>query len=383
MCATRLRGFSREESAISGSSEARYRDASPLNRFEVGDPGAGRPSPDTGPLKTSEFAVPSRRLVIDSDTGSDDAVAIVLALADPSVHVEAITIVAGNVPLEQGVQNALYTLELCGADVPAYRGVARPLLRAPATAQQVHGEDGMGDIGLVLKGRTPRAGAAVDELRRIVRRRPGEIELVTLGPLTNIALAGSIEPEFARAVKRCVVMGGIGSGRGNITPVAEYNIWADPDAARIVFESGMTIEMVGWDISRTYATFDAQQAAALRAIGTPVAEFCIDIQRALVEFALKVTGLPGFDLPDPIAMAVALEPEIVSDAQPFFVAVDTAEGLSRGQTIVDVRNAYGRAPNVAVVNAVSRERFVSMLEAAMRAFPHAGSRRPKKPAGPI
>jgi purine nucleosidase len=309
-----------------------------------------------------------RRIIIDTDTASDDAVALVMALAAPGVRIEAITVVAGNVPLELGVQNALYTLELCGSSVPVYRGCAAPFLRELETAQAIHGRDGMGDIGLPLNGRLATPGIAVDVIRELVNRYPGEIELVTLAPLTTIAAAFIVEPGIAHKLKRCVIMGGIGSGRGNITPVAEYNIWVDPEAARIVFDSGAPIEMVGWDVSRTFATIDPAEAETIRGAGTKVAAFCVDIQRALIEYAVAVSGLAGFDLPDPVTMAVALDPSIVTASAFVAVEVDISHGPSRGQTIVDRRGVTKRAPNVTVIDAVSRAAFLAMLQRSVAAF---------------
>lgn len=306
-----------------------------------------------------------RRFLIDTDTASDDAVALVMALRHPDVQIEAITVVAGNVPLDQGVQNALHTVELTGNFVPVHRGMAGPLRRQFQSAQNVHGSDGMGDIGLPLFGREPAPEHATDVLLETINRRPGEITLVTLGPLTNIAMTLLREPAIAGMVKNCVIMGGTGQGYGNVTPVAEYNIWVDPDAARIVFESGMPITMVGWDISRVYATFGPEEEARLRAIGTPLANFCVDIQATLTKFAIESSGLEGFDLPDPIAMAVALEPEIATMSKRLFVAIETEGDWSRGQTVVDHLGVTGREPNVEVVLKANRERFLELLHEAV------------------
>ena len=150
-----------------------------------------------------------RHMLIDTDTASDDAVALVMALKSPEVQVEAITLVAGNVPVDQAVQNALYTVELCGSSVPVYKGMAAPMLRPLETAQNVHGHDGMGDIGLSLSGRTPAEGHAVDIIEQTIRRHANDITLVTLGPLTNVALALLRYPSLAGMVKECVIMGGI------------------------------------------------------------------------------------------------------------------------------------------------------------------------------
>ena len=172
-----------------------------------------------------------RRIWIDTDTASDDAVAMVMAFKNPGVEVVGVSVVAGNVPLEQATQIALYTAELCGAKVPIHAGANRALVRTFVTAQNVHGRDGMGDIGLPLHGRTPTSAAGVEALIDAFRAAPGTMDLVTLGPLTNIALAVRAEPKFASWVRRCVMMGGTGVLPGNVTPLAEFNFWVDPEAA--------------------------------------------------------------------------------------------------------------------------------------------------------
>lgn len=306
-----------------------------------------------------------RKFIIDTDTASDDAVALVMALRHPDIDVRAITVVAGNVPLAQAVQNALYSVELCGQDTPVYAGCAKPLLRKLSTAEEVHGGDGMGDIGLPLWGRTPADGHGADKLRQVINDNANDITLVTLGPLTNVALALLREPELARRVSRCVIMGGIGSGHGNVTPLAEFNIWVDPEAAKIVFESGMPITMIGWDISWKYAAFDPEQAAEIRAIGTRLAEYVIDIQATLNQYALDQTNLAGFDWPDPIAMAAAIDPNIAS-YEKLRVDVTTGEGLARGLTVVDRLGVTGRPPQVQVAVSANRGLFVDMLKRALR-----------------
>ena len=306
-----------------------------------------------------------RHFLIDTDTASDDAVALVMALNHPDVAVEAITVVAGNVPLEYGVQNALYTVERCGKSVPVYAGLDGPILRELETAQFCHGEDGLGDIGLPLTGREPAEGHAVDVLLDAVVRFAGEITLVTLGPLTNVATALLRDPTLASKVERCVIMGGIGFGYGNIIPAAEYNVWVDPDAAKIVFESGLPIEMVGWDVSHKHATFTAEEAAELRAV-SELAAYCVDIQVALRRFGIDYLKQDGFDLPDPIAMAVALEPDVATVVKRLRVDVETKSELTRGATVVDHLRVTGKEPNADVVLEASRERFLEVLYAAVR-----------------
>lgn len=300
-----------------------------------------------------------RRLLIDTDTASDDAVALVMALRHPDVAVEAITVVAGNCPLDQAVQNALYTVELCGRDTPVHAGSSGPLRRPLETAQDVHGQDGMGDIGLDLSGRQPASDRAIEVIIDTLMCAPAEVTLVTLGPLTNVAAALQREPGIAQAVAHCFVMGGTGAGPGNVTPLGEFNFWCDPEAADIVVRSGMPLTIVGWDISVASATFDAQQAAELRTCG-PLGEFAVDIQAVLDEYALQETRLPGFDLPDPITMAVAIDPAIAT-VERRNVEVGVGDGPDRGHGFVDWDGTSGGPPNVDVVTSVPRSQFVSML----------------------
>jgi purine nucleosidase len=306
-----------------------------------------------------------RHFIIDTDTASDDAVALVMAMRQPGVIIEAITVVAGNVPVDQGVQNALYTVEFCQQEIPVYRGMSAPLSRPLETGQFIHGEDGMGDIGLPLSGRQPAGGDAINVMIDTIHGFAGDITLVTLGPLTNIATALGKDPSIARELKECIIMGGTGQGRGNITPVGEYNFWADPEAAKIVFESGMPIKMVGWDISRTYATFDPAQTSALRGIGSPLAKFSVDIQATLIDFAMNQSKLPGFDLPDAITMAIALQPDIATKTKSLFVAVEAGSELCRGQSVVDHFGVLGKQPNTEVVLEASRQKFLDLLYAAV------------------
>ena len=301
-----------------------------------------------------------RSLVIDTDTASDDAVALMMALRHPDVSVEAITVVAGNVGLDQAVQNALYVADLCGrAEVPVHAGAAGPLLADLVTARTVHGGDGMGDVGLPVSGRTPAEGHAVDVLIDTFLARPGELDLVTLGPLTNVALALGRAPELAAAVRHCYIMGGTGAGHGNVTELAEFNFWVDPEAAAVVVRAAMPKTIIGWDIAVTSTVFGPEQAARLRAIGTPWAEVAVDCQAVLDDYA-RDTGLAGFDLPDPVAMAVALDPSIAENAH---VRVDvlTGEGPARGVQRTDWRGTGGQPPNAQVVRHVPREAFMDAL----------------------
>jgi len=274
-----------------------------------------------------------RRMLIDTDGLSDDVAAIVMACAPKDVLVEAVTVVQGGIALDQAVQNVLYTLELCKNRAPVYAGADRPLLKQTRIGDY-HGQDGLGDLGLALYGRKPQPGHAVQLLIDRIDQYPHEIILVTLGSLTNIALAIRLDPSFANKVARCVIMGGTGDAMvGNVTPVSEANVWMDPEAARIVLESGMNIEMVGWDIAYTDAIFTPADQLETRNIDNPQARFFVDVNRILMENAMKMNGFAGVDYADPVAMAVALDPSIAhyKDA---FPTVITQEGPTRGQIVL-------------------------------------------------
>jgi len=275
-----------------------------------------------------------RPLLIDTDTASDDAVALIMALRSPEVEVVAITIVAGNVATPQGSANARYTVELCGAAVPVYEGALRPLLRAHRPATAFHGKDGLGDQGYPAPRTKAAPGHAVPALIEAIRSRPG-LTLVTLGPLTNVALAVAQAPDIVEKVERCVVMGGAACTVGNMTPAAEYNVWCDPEAARLCFRSGLPIEMVGWELCRGAANLDEDDIARCRALGTPLARFAIDCNGPALRANREMLGDPGIPLPDPVAMAVALDPTICTRKSRHRVDVECEGTLTRGMTVVD------------------------------------------------
>ena len=308
--------------------------------------------------------ISKQKMWIDTDTASDDAVALILALKSPTTNVIGISIVAGNVPIELGVQAALYTIEMCEAKVPVHVGATKPLVRSFSSAQNVHGTDGMGDIGLKLSGRIPTSHDAVRQIIDTFRSAPGEIDLVTLGPLTNIALALSIEPEFAKWVRRCVIMGGTGVLPGNVTVASEFNIWADPESARIVFDSALPLEMVGWDVSVADAVISDELAAEFTELSN-LGKFEMSIQRQVREFCRTETKLDGFDLPDPITMSVAIDSSMSTSEILKYVRVHLGDGDTRGQTIVDHLGTLEKNQNCRVVLRVDRKRFVAMIRDAL------------------
>jgi purine nucleosidase len=217
----------------------------------------------------------TRTFLIDTDTASDDAVALIMALRAPDVRVAAITVVAGNVGVQQATRNALYTMELCGSDVPVYAGAEKPLLRTYENATWFHGRDGLGDHNYPAPRKVAEKLQAVDAIIETIEANSG-IVLVTLGPLTNVALAVSKKPAIATKVSRCVIMGGAPCCEGNVTPAAEYNIWVDPEAARIVMRSGFPVELIGWQLCRGDAVLRESEIEKVEAFNTKLAHFAIE-----------------------------------------------------------------------------------------------------------
>jgi len=315
--------------------------------------------------------------LIDTDTASDDAVALIMALRSPAVRVVAITTVAGNVPVRQATRNALCTAELCGADVPVYQGAEKPLTRPLQTAEWFHGPDGLGGRGQPPASRGAEKTHAVEAIIATIRANP-DLTLVTLGPLTNIALALAQAPDIAHNVARCVVMGGAPCCVGNVTPAAEYNIWVDPEAARAVFHSGLPIELVGWQLCRGSAVLGSSDIAHVLGIGTKLAQFTIECNATARAAYHRQTGEDGISLPDPVAMSIALDPSIATGASEHYVDIETASELTRGMTVVDrlgvVTNERNRAvwadliqrePNAKIYWAIDALRWKQALYSAL------------------
>jgi purine nucleosidase len=289
----------------------------------------------------------ARTFLIDTDTASDDAVALIMALRAPDVRVAAITTVAGNVPVEQSTRNALYTVELCGANVPVYSGAGAPLLRPYQSATWFHGRDGLGDHNYPAPSQSAKTMHAADAIIETIAENPG-IVVVTLGPLTNIALAVSKKPEIAANVGRCVIMGGAPCCEGNVTPAAEYNIWVDPEAARIVMRSGLPIEMVGWQLSRGEAVLHEEDIKRILDFKNPIAKFAIECNSQARKAYKVQTGEDGISLPDPIAMAITLDPSIGTNWSEHYIDVETQSELTRGMTVVDKLNVADDERNQSV-----------------------------------
>ena len=278
-----------------------------------------------------------RTFLIDTDTASDDAVALIMALRAPDVQVAAITTVAGNVNLQQATRNALYTVELCNASTPVFAGADQPLKRPYASATWFHGQDGLGDQGYPEPKAQASKTHAVDAIIDTIHQNPGLV-LVTLGPLTNIALAVQKDRTIATKVSRCVIMGGNPCCEGNVTPAAEYNIWVDPDAAQIVIRSGLPVELIGWHLCRGKALINDFEIAQLLASNSPAARFAVECNRTAIEAIRVQTGERGISLPDPTAMGIAIDPTLVTAASKHLVEIETESDLTRGMTVIDRLN---------------------------------------------
>lgn len=309
-----------------------------------------------------------KRIWIDTDTASDDAVAILMALRwpDEEVIVEGISTVAGNVTAAECTRNALYTVELCGKQVPVYQGADKPLLREPVYGYFFHGPDGMGGMNYPDAQLAVQEKHAVNAMIECFRDNPNQITLVTLGPLTNVALALAIAPDLVDIIPMTYVMGGAAATLGNITPAAEFNIYVDPEAARMVFHSGLPLTMVGWELCRGEANLDEKDIEGVLAMDTPYSTFAIQCNRQAIQTNRAWLGEPMLPLPDPITLAIALDPSICTRMGKYYVTVDTESQITRGMTVVDERNVLEKEPNVSVCWQIDIPRWKEALYKTLR-----------------
>ena len=308
------------------------------------------------------------RLILDTDPGLDDALALFLALASPEVQLEAITTVSGNVHVDLTTRNALTLLELAGrTDIPVARGCDRPLLRQPVFADYVHGQNGLGGVELPTPNLQPLAQHAVDLIIERVMAAPREITLVPVGPLTNIALALRKEPRIADRVREVVIMGGALRVPGNVTPEAEFNIYADPHAAHIVFHAGWPIRLVSLDVTNK-TVLQPEQVRALAANGSPVTRLIQQMVDNFLDTFGRPRGLTAFQMHDPLCLSAALQPEMITWEQAY-VDVELAGSLTLGETVayfakrtedLDPSLEHLHPPNMLTSVGVDVERFISL-----------------------
>jgi len=271
------------------------------------------------------------RVIIDTDPGVDDALALLLAMCSPELKIEGITPVAGNVPLGLTLPNALRMVEIAGrTDIPVAAGAKVPLARRLVTAAYAHGENGLGGAVFPEPKTKPIAEPAAEFIRRIVRKYPGEVTLIPVGPLTNIATALNLDPELASLIRSIVLMGGSLSG-GNITPAAEFNVYVDPEAARIVFQSGIPITMIGLDVTRK-TSLTEEHVRVLESSRNPVSQAAATIGRNAINHNRERGFLVGPNMHDSLAVAAFIDPSIVK-VQDYYVDVETTGELTAGETL--------------------------------------------------
>ena len=283
---------------------------------------------------------------IDTDTASDDAVALLMALEWDDVEVLGISIVSGNMSVKQGSINARYTVELCKKDVPVYVGADAPLVKKREHADWFHGPDGMGNMNYPAPKLQETNEDFIEVLNNHINQHPDEITLVTLGPLTNVANFIKKYPDSFLKLKNIVIMGGASNTVGNVTPAAEYNIWCDPEAADIVFKSKHhDIAMVGWELCRGEANLTEEEMELAYSFKTEKADFTIDCNKHALDSSQNWLGDPGLGLPDPVAMAVALNPAVTTKVSRHNVQV-VIDGPARGMTIVDQLHVGESEPHI-------------------------------------
>jgi purine nucleosidase len=300
-------------------------------------------------------------LIIDTDTAQDDCVALLVGLLDPRSDLRAITMVAGNVGFERQLLNAHLTLNAAGrlGTVPIYLGCRRPMVREWVSAENVHG-DGAGGLEMDFSGLSAESQHGVDALIDLVAAAPGEISIVAIGPLTNIAMAAVKDPNFVGNVKSLYIMGGSNNGRGNITAAAEYNFYVDPEAAKTVFEAGFDVTVIPWaPLTLDHAVFSRDQLADIATIDTPLAKFFTRVVGTTLDFDESV-GIAGSTHPDSLTAAVLLHPELVTAASDYAVDVETGSELTRGYSAMSW-GVHELASNARVIEAVDGAAFLTYI----------------------
>lgn len=325
-------------------------------------------SPRRAPVGTAEHPLP---LIIDSDPGLDDALAIGLAVARPELDVLAVTTVGGNADVRHCTENALRLLHAFGrSDIPVAEGAAGPLVGDVVRATEVHGASGIGTTQVGESPATAVSETAVALMARLLRERPEPVAIAPIGPLTNIALLLRLHPELAPRISHLAIMGG-SIGEGNTTVSAEFNIYADPEAADVVFRSGVPITMMGLDVTHQ-ALLDRDAAAALRSGGGTSGRIAAELTEYALDRNREWTGATTTAIHDAVAIAHLAIPDLVAVA-PYHVTLDTSQGPARGRTVCDGQpyrlRRDGRVSNADVGIRIDRTRFERLLIEAFADLP--------------
>ena len=306
-----------------------------------------------------------KRILIDTDPGIDDSLAILLALASPEVQLEGLTVVHGNSSTEQGTLNALSVLELAGAThIPVARGCELPLVQPSLLAPETHGKTGLGYASLSAPRGRPIDQDGCDFLIERIMSNPGEITLVAVGPLTNIALAIRKEPRIVQAVKELFIMGGALRHEGNTTPLAEFNTYVDPHAAHIVYHSGMPITLTPLDVTYQCILL-ADDVARIKEAGSNIPPFIEAATRFYMEFHDEYQSIQGCVINDPLTLALTFAPEIC-DYEEHYVDVDISGGVSMGKTFADYYKMTGKPANMKVALGVRPRDFMDLFVKRMQ-----------------
>ncbi len=301
-----------------------------------------------------------KRILIDTDPGIDDSLAILLALASPELSLEGLSIVHGNCSVDQGLNNALAILELAGAThIPVARGCELPLVQPSLLAPETHGDSGIGYARPPKPVTQPVWQHAVDFLIEKILSAPGEYTLVVIGPLTNLAMAMRKEPKIIPAIKEIVCMGAAIRHQGNTTPLAEFNIYVDPHAAHIVFHSGVPLTLVPLDVTYQCILTPADVQRLLE-IDSPVTRFIADATRFYMEFHDEYQKIEGCVINDPLALALTFAPQLC-DYEQHFVDVDVQGGVSMGKTFADFYKMTGKPANMQVALGVHGRDFIELF----------------------
>lgn len=299
-------------------------------------------------------------IILDCDPGHDDAIAMVLALASPELDVKAITASAGNQTPDKTLRNVLRMLTLLGRqDIPVAGGARKPLMRELIIADNVHGESGLDGLALPEPDFTPQACTAVELMAKTLRESPQPVTIVATGPQTNVALLLNSHPELHDKIARIVLMGGA-MVLGNWQPAAEFNIYVDPEAAEIVFQSGIPVVMAGLDVTHR-AQIHGLDIERFRQVGNPVATIVAELLDFFMEYHKDAKwGFTGAPLHDPCTIAWLLKPELFTSVERW-VGVETQGKYTQGMTVVDYYFLTGKQPNTTVLLDIDRERFVDLL----------------------
>src|SRR3989441_6657932 len=308
------------------------------------------------------------RVIIDTDPGIDDAGAILFALHSPVMQVDACPTAFGKLDVEQCPRTALAILGLADrAGIPVHQGSARPLTREPNYAKYIHGDNGLGDIDFGFPSARPASTGAVDALISGIMAAPGEITLIALGPLTNVAVALAVEPRLAHNVRRMILMGGAVLTWGNVTPAASANVYNDPDAARIVYKSGAPLVQVGLDVCRP-TVITREHLDRIRKAQTPASRFLLAItpfiQGAYRKRGIHSLGDGGVQFNDVVCMAYVVQPDLFTTRR-LPVDIETRGELTAGTTVADFDGRWGRAPNVEVCLGVESRGVADLFAGSM------------------